>query len=45
MPPPLVLICIPLQGLMTTLNERSSIGQVVAYTIICGMGFGSVRKL
>ncbi|KIP03645.1 hypothetical protein PHLGIDRAFT_110595 [Phlebiopsis gigantea 11061_1 CR5-6] len=28
-------------GLMTTLHEGSSLGQVVAYTIICGMGFGS----
>lgn len=27
---------------MSTLDENNSIGQVVGYTLICGVGFGSV---
>jgi hypothetical protein len=30
------------KGLMSTLSETSSIGQVVGYSLICGFGFGSV---
>lgn len=32
----------PLKGLMSTLNEASPIGQIVGYSLICGVGFGSV---
>lgn len=31
------------QSLMATLTERSSIGRIVGYSIMCGIGFGSVR--
>ena len=28
---------------MSTLSERSSLGQIIGYSIICGAGFGTVR--
>ncbi len=27
---------------MSTLNESSSIGRIIGYSLICGVGFGSV---
>lgn len=33
----------PLKGLMSTLNEKSSVAQVIGYSLICGFGFGAVR--
>lgn len=32
-----------IQGMMSTLDAKSSIGKVVGYTLICGCGFGSVN--
>ena len=38
------LIILPIgEGLMSTLNEKSSIGKIVGYSLICGLGFGGVR--
>ncbi|PSR73531.1 hypothetical protein PHLCEN_2v10643 [Hermanssonia centrifuga] len=30
-----------MQGLMSTIDERTSLGKVVGYTLICGLGFGA----
>jgi len=30
---------------MSTLNEKSSIGQIVGYSLICGLGFGAGTQL
>lgn len=27
---------------MSTVNEKSSIGQIVGYSLVCGLGFGAV---
>ncbi|KAK0245282.1 major facilitator superfamily domain-containing protein [Armillaria nabsnona] len=32
-------------GLMSTLNEGSSIGRIVGYSLICGVGFGSGTQM
>ncbi|KAJ3799278.1 hypothetical protein GGU11DRAFT_679802 [Lentinula aff. detonsa] len=32
-------------GLMSTLNERSSIGRIVGYSLISGLGFGSATQI
>lgn len=30
---------------MSTLTEKSSIGQIVGYSLICGFGFGGVSSV
>ncbi|KAK0475074.1 hypothetical protein IW261DRAFT_1340957 [Armillaria novae-zelandiae] len=32
-------------GLMSTLNEGSSIGRIIGYSLICGVGFGSGTQM
>ena len=37
------LVILPVgMGLMSTLDSSASIGKVVGYSLICGIGFGSV---
>lgn len=40
------LIILPIgEGLMSTLTEKSSIGRIVGYSLICGFGFGGVSLI
>lgn len=34
-----------LQGMMSTLDQTSSLGRIVGFSLICGVGFGSVSRL
>lgn len=39
------LVLLPIgMGLMTTLDEHTSLGAIMGYSLICGVGFGSVRR-
>lgn len=39
----IALLILPIgEGLMSTLNAHSSIGRIVGYSLVCGIGFGGV---
>ncbi|KDQ12764.1 hypothetical protein BOTBODRAFT_34222 [Botryobasidium botryosum FD-172 SS1] len=40
------LVVLPVgMGLMTTVNERTPLGKIVGYSLVCGVGFGSGTQI